>query len=80
MSKKDKKIKLLKKELKELRAELRRLKSVSVSRIRTKMANALGQLPKTQAQPATAEKVVRPRRWAALERRGCAKNAQQAQS
>ena len=55
MSKKDKKIKLLKKELKELRAELRRLKSASVSRIRTKMANALGQLPKTQAQAATAE-------------------------
>jgi hypothetical protein len=55
MSKKDKKIKLLKKELKELRAELRRLKSASVSRTRIKMANALGQLPKTQAQPATAE-------------------------
>jgi len=55
MSKKDKKIKLLKKELKELRAELRRLKSASVSRLRTKMANALGQLPKTQAQTATAE-------------------------
>jgi hypothetical protein len=55
MSKKDKKIKLLKKELKGLRAELRRLKSASVSRRRTKMENALRQLPKTQAQTATAE-------------------------
>jgi hypothetical protein len=57
MSKKDKKIKVLKKELKELKAELRRLKLASVSRRRNKMAKVLGQLPKPQAPASTLTEI-----------------------
>ncbi len=42
MSKKAKKIKLLEKELKELRAEVRKLKLASASRRKNKMAKVLG--------------------------------------
>jgi len=51
MSKKDKKIKLLKKELKELKAEVRKLKLASASRRRNKMAKTLGRLPKPPTAP-----------------------------
>jgi len=57
MSKKDKKIKLLKKELKELKAKVRKLKLASVSQRRNKMAKALGQLPKPQAPTPTLTEI-----------------------
>jgi hypothetical protein len=53
MSKKDKKIKSLKKELKELKVEVRKLKLASVGRRRSKVAKALEQLPKPQAPAPT---------------------------
>ncbi|HVO92065.1 MAG TPA: hypothetical protein VMT22_04460 [Terriglobales bacterium] len=59
MSKKDKKIKLLKKELKELKAQVRKLKLASVSRRRNKMAKVLGQLPKPQAPASTPAEIER---------------------
>lgn len=56
MSKKDKKIKLLKKKLKELKAQVRKLESASVGRRRQKIAKPPKQLQKPQMRaPALVE-------------------------
>jgi hypothetical protein len=57
MSNKGKKIKSLKKKLKELRAEVRKLKSASGRRRKSKMTKALGQKRKPRTPAATRAKI-----------------------